>query len=291
MAKISFIGNWSAEWQKLYEVPKGFLLVKPHESYVKAIGEGLKKLNDDQLKRNELREIDVSFDIHYKKRSLDQNATMHALYAIFANDMNAGRIGKDYVTAWQLYEDDLWQYAPRIEMLVGPAEYDIVKSVYRIIETETKQIISGKKTGKIYVKVIVTSSHFTTMIMAQWLDMLFTRAAEMGVTNPNEIRDYWLKWRGFLNEKNIILHEDVTEDEYRSKNIVCESCGSGSGLQLCHIRAGHHSDEHKPWNWLILCNECHITVQHQKGFTELIKKASHLQSKIENALKKTLENF
>jgi hypothetical protein len=281
MAKISFIGNWSAKWQTEFNVPRGYLLIKPHEAYVKSIGAGLKKLNDDQIKKATLRDVDVTFDIHYMKRTLDQNATMHALYEIFANEENCGKVGKDCVTAWGLYNRDLMEYAPRIEMFVNPGEFEWIKTEYRIIDTEKYD----KARNKYYLKIVVTTSHFNTVQMAQWLDMLFRRAAEMGVTNPNEIRDYWLKWRKFLSEEKIILHDDLTEDEYRQKNIICEACGSGQGLQLAHIKAGHHPDEHKPWNWLLLCHDCHIGVQHPKGFTELIKKASHLKLKVENALK------
>jgi hypothetical protein len=289
MAKISFIGNWSAEWQKLYEVPKGFLLVKPQQSYIKAIGEGLKKLNADQVKKSALRDMDVTFDIHYMKRTMDQNALLWALYEVEANEMNGGQSGKaDHnVTAEEIYDNDLKEYAPRIEMFVGAGEYHWIKTEYRLIEVEKYD----KARDKYYLKVIVTTSHFNTIQMANWINRIFNRVASVGVINGNDIRNYWLKWRNHLNTEKIVLHEDLTEDEYRANNLICEACGSGQGLQLAHIRAGHHPEEHKAWNWLILCNDCHTGIQHSKGFSELLKIAPHLKNKIENALKKLLENF
>ena len=69
---------------------------------------------------------------------------------------------------------------------------------------------------------------------------------------------------------------------------LCKTC-NGTG-QLAHISAkgigGKIEDERdKPYNWLHLCQACHIGVQHQKGFSELLKIAPHLKNKIKKAQK------
>lgn len=277
MAKISFVGNWSSEYQK--DIPSGIIGIKPKESYKKAISSELKKLNDDQIKRNELRDIEVKIEIFYKKRTLDQNALLWSIMEIEANEQG--------ITALEIYNNDIMEFAPRIEMFVSPDEYTWLKNEYRLIEKEKYD----QKRNKYYVVVILTTSHFNTVQMAKWIERIFNRLALIGVTSSNDIRNYWLQWRGFLDQEKIILNDGISKEEYRVKNPICEACGSGEGLQLAHIRAGHHETEDQSWNWLILCHNCHIITQHAKGFGELIKSAPHIKNKVENALKKTLENF
>lgn len=277
MAKISFVGNWSSEWQK--DILTGIIGLKPFESYKKAIGAELKKLDADQKKRGELRDIEVKIDINYRKRTLDQNALLWSLYEIEASEQDKPAI--------EIYNDDLMEFAPRIEMFVDPESYQWLKTEYRLIEKEKYD----KARNKWYVVVILTTSHYNTVQMAKWIERIFNRLAVIGVTSSNDIRDYWLKWRGFLDSEKIVLNEGLTKDEYRVNNPICEACGSGQDLQLAHIRAGHHETEDQAWNWLILCHECHIVIQHSKGFYVLIKKFPHIKNKVESALKKTLEEF
>src|SRR4030042_2945507 len=214
MALIKFTANWSKSW----EHPKGYLLLKPKETYYKNMAIALNKLDEIQAKKEELKDIDVTIEIHYKKRTLDQNSLLWALYSIESNEINAGMKGtkSQMCSSQELYENDLVAYAPRIKMQVKNDYYDVIRSEYRI--EDAKDYNNDTKV----ITCILTTSKFNTKQMAEWIDRIFNRMAQNGVTvtNPAEIHDYWLKWKMMLNDEKIVLHDDIlTEDQYRSLNL------------------------------------------------------------------------
>jgi hypothetical protein len=291
MASIKFVGQWSKTWQEQFKIPKGYLLIKPKDIYKKNIGKVLTKLNEFQVKKNEIRDIDITIEYHYRKRTLDQNALMWALYQIEANEMNAGMQCVDDITPEYLYTSDLVIYAPRIEIKVNSDEYSYIKSEYEI-EHETPIRDEKGNVAAYELQAILTSSKYTTVQMAQWVDRIFNRLAFNGVacTNPADIQDYWVKWRNMLNDEKITLHDDLlTNDEYRRLNPICEACGKfigdGSG-QLAHIQSKGSGGPDYTSNYLHLCNECHIETQHKKGYNHFLKLYPHLKFKVEVALRR-----
>lgn len=295
MALIKFIGNWSKDWQK--QIPKGYLLIKPKETYHKKIAIVLNKLDQMQQKKEELKDIDITIEVHYKKRTLDQNNLMWALYEIESNELNAGMKGsKEHMfTSQELYDNDIKDYAPKIEIRVKHYDYknriSFLKSQYRIEKEDIIKDESGKIKYHLFT-AIITSSNFTTKQMAEWVDMIFNRMALNGVTvtNPGEIHSYWVKWKQSLNDNKIILHDDIlTESEYRTLNPMCEACSKfiadGSG-QISHIKSRGSGGQDYASNLLHLCNECHIETQHAKGFEHFLKVYPHLTYKVSTALRR-----
>lgn len=291
MALIKFTANWSKDWQG--KMPKGYLLLKPKEIYHKKMAIVLNKLNEIQNKKEELKDIDVTIEIHYKKRTLDQNSLMWALYSIEANELNAGMKGsKEHMfTSQELYENDLQNEAPKFKMQIKEEMLNVMRSEYRIID------IQDYKDGTKIVTCILTTSKFNTKQMAEWIDMIFNRMAINGVTvtNPGEIHNYWVQWRQCLNDNQIILHDDIlTGAQYKALNPICEATGDyiGNGTgQLCHIKArgmGGNPEQEKDYasNWLHLTNEAHIEIQHVKGWSHFLKIFPHLNYKVETALRR-----
>lgn len=296
MANIKFTGFWSKSWQK--QIPKGFILIKPKNQYIKRLAVILNKLNQFQDKKRELRELDITIEFHYKKRTLDQNALLWSLYEIEANEMNAGMSGdkKQMVTKDELYADDLKIYAPRIEIKATAENLSFLKSQYRI-ESERPIVDESGNIKYYFITAIISTSHFTTLQMAGWIDRMFNRMAVNGVncTNPKEIYDYWVKWSQMKSDEKIILHDDILSGaEYKALNPICEATGNFIGDdsgQLCHIKArgmGGNPEEEKDYssNWLHLCHEAHISVQHSIGWTYFLKLYPHLKYKVEMALKR-----
>lgn len=296
MANCKLVGNWSKEYQK--NVSKGFLLLKVDDKFYKKTGKFLNKLNEFQEKKNELRELDITITYHYQKRTIDQNNLMWALYEIQANEMNAGQKGDSLqnITSEELYENDLLEYGPKIKLLVENDMVNMFKSQYKIIKQE-----DYNENIKI-LTAILTTSKFNTKQMAEWIDRIFNRLAFNGieVTSPEEIHTYWQKWRNHLNSQKIILHEKkLTGEEYKKANPICEATGKyigdGSG-HLCHIKSrgmGGNQEDYKdtPANWLHLCHEAHIEIQHQKGWSHFLKLFPHLSNKINQSLNKTIDDI
>ncbi len=328
MAKIKFIANWTSIWQ--IHTKKGFISLKPQKFYIKPLTEIFKKLKNYQLKQYEkmkkqknikdikyedwLKDLEITIEYHYRKRTLDQNALMWALYEIEANEMNAGMKGhKDQnITSMKIYLNDLNEYGEeeiittkRKNLGYYLSEYRIIKSVVYNdteydIETFKKQIIHDD--AQITLYVIRSTSKFNTKEMANWIDRIFNRIAHNGVnvTQPGDILHYWQNWKKYLNDEKIILHDEImTQTEYKSYQPICEGCGkfigNGSG-QLAHIKAiGMGSDrtaEHKKnytSNWLHLCFDCHNKIWHQQGIRKFLKLFEHLTYKVNSALRRDYE--
>lgn len=303
MATIKFIGYWAKQWQQKFKIPKGYILIKPKDIYLKNLLNKFNILYNFQEKKKELRELDINIEYHYKKRTIDQNNLLWALYEIESNEMNAGMSGdiKQNISTTELYENDLLTYAPRIIIKTSANELSFLKSQYRI--EKENQIKDEKGNIKYYeITAILSTSHFTTIQMAKWIDRIFNRMAFNGITctNPSEIHDYWIKWRQSLSDEKIILHDEVLiGDEYKSLNPTCEATGifigNGTG-HLCHIQARGMGgdiigDKDYSSNWLHLCQEAHIQTQHQKGWIHFLKLYPHLKYKVETALRREYQNF
>lgn len=309
MAIIKFPGNWSEEWQKIFKVPKGYILIKPKPVSKKNIGIALRKLSDIQNKKKKLKDIDFTFEFHYKKRVLRQNNLMWALYEIEANEHNGNQEGhpEQMVTTQQLYDQDLLTYAPTMTMNIKKDYKDLIKSEWKILR-EKEVLNENKELIGYRVEVIISTSKFNTKQMAEWIDRIFNRLAYNGVSVENgaDIQNYWRKWRQYLNDSRIVLHDEImTADEYKALNPICEATGvyiGNKGGHLVHIKArgmGGNQEAYKDFNsnWLHLCPEAHsvpsdpdVTAQHQYGWSEFIKQYPHLKYKIETAMKRSYDD-
>lgn len=330
MPKGKIIANWSAAWHRKYNIPKGFILLRYDRLYRKSIGEELLKLDNFQNEKKQklvdsgkdfeekdyLRDIDIAYEYHFKKRTLDQNALMWPLYEIEANEMNGGDKGhKDQmVTAMELYEADLHNNGER-EIITTKrkhlgqylTEYRIILSVvynektYEDVQAFARMDVFTET--KIEIEVIRGTSQFDTVEMTKWIEMIFNRIAYHGipVTNPKDIKSYWHKWKQMLNDNKIEIHDTVlTQAEYKALNPICEACGDviTSGGELHHIKAvgmgNDRSDEpHRNYssNWLHLCVNCHRSIYHQKGVNEFLKLYHHLTYKVKTALNRDYDDI
>lgn len=303
MAIIKLQANFDIKTQKeiALKVKPGILGLMPKDFYLNDLTKVLKMLNKKQFKSGKKIDIDVTLDIHFKKRTLDQNSLMWALYAILADVLNEGQKGhKDQmVSSMQLYLDDLEEYAEKIDWIIPKEKELLYMQGRRVAANEFHSMRNGKE----YIKLTVyeSSSHFTTKQMTAWIERLFNTLAHLGVpiSSSSEIKSKWQQWRQHLNDENISLHDDeITIDDYRELNPICEGCGEKylvDGLgQICHIKArgmgGNHGiEKDKASNLLHLCTDCHILTQHQKGWECFKKKAPHLTNKINRALKQVAQ--
>jgi hypothetical protein len=277
----------------------------------KKLLEGGGVVNPDDV----LRDLEVTLEYSFKKRTLDQNALQWSLYGIEANEQNGGMQGaiSQMVTPMELYLADLSLYGEREVITTRKKNYFNYSEEYKIIESI--KLSNGSKVTVqefskadiddnewISLKVIKGSSKFNTVEMGQWIDRIFNRLCVNGVsvTNPGDIKNYWVKWRHFLNDNKVIIHDRVmTQAEYKELNPICEACGApifqGNG-ELSHIKAvGMGKDRtaeptrNYSSNWLHLCTHCHREIWHQKGVKVFIKMYPHLTYKVNSALHRDYE--
>lgn len=283
--KFDFI----ATWEKTFKTNNEYLILHPKEIYQKNLKLFLNKLSKLQIKKGELKDLEIKIEYHYKKRSLDQNKFMWWLYGVLAREIS----GSDFIDKKlvdQLYRNDIYDYADRTEITIKKEYYNKYKTDYRFIENELPIAHNGILTHYKLI-VIESSSHFNIIQMANWITMLINRLAEIGITDKHavEIFNKILELQNDLNNRKIILFQNANERQYRLNHPFCEACisqyiGDGSG-QLAHIKSRGAGGENKSNNWLYLCHSCHIKTQHQKGWEKFKKLFPHLTYKINKALK------
>lgn len=266
-----------------------------HRDSIPAMDQFNRKLRAAEEKTGELRLLKLVLDYHFRKRTLDQNAYMWALYDIEAYAHNAGKSGAEsqMVKPWDLYEHDVERYCPVVEIYMKEEYVQYIMQEYR------KAKVMAVKNGRAKIAIWITTSHFDTRQMAEWIERILTRLAYFGIPTEKqaEVLQGWKDWRQMLNDAKINLHDDVTtEKEYKESVIICEACGTylgNGGGSLAHIAArgmGGNQEDWKdaPTNWLHLCDTCHGLWDNGKGRAAFLKRYSHLKNKIEEAVKKEI---
>jgi hypothetical protein len=280
---MKFTGKIDFEKQK--QMPRGILAIIPDGKYREKIRQLIMDCKD--------KDLDIEIKLKSKKRSLSLNNLMWALYEIQANETNAGFL-TSHVEKTGLYESDLQQYGKRVRFLINHSDLAIFRSEWKYIEN-----IENAKNDKLIITAVKSSSMFSGKEMYQWIQMLFNRLAIMGtdVTEPDEIKRYWVRFQKKMNNNKIILYEKkIKVSEYKKKNPLCEACGAfiaRGGGSLAHIKArgmGGNVEKEKemPSNWLHLCDPCHAYFDNGKGRDLFLQKYSHLRHKIEKALQKNI---
>jgi len=273
-------------------IPKGRVGLTPDSAYTKQIAAFLNKIKEKE-KTGEAVRLKVTLEEGRKPRNLDQNALMWSLYGIESNEMNGGRTGAGAVTADSLYLNDLSTYAERMRIRIPITQKDLLSRHFKHYV-----IISGDE-NFIVAEGLLSTSLLDTREMAEWINRIFDRLSAAGVhlDESADIKKYWLDWRQMLNDKKIILHDEVmTQAEYKERQPVCEATGDylGEGGSLHHIKAvGMGGDRTKEparnytSNWLHLSDKVHL--EDAPGWQKFIEKYPHLSHKVKSALKRDYE--
>lgn len=175
-------------WSRSFCSDSDYIKIKVNQDEKEYLKNQFDKLDKWQTEKDELKELDINIEFHYKKRSLSQNALMWKLYEITINEMEGRKVtGKRlHQLMKKLYDDDIDLYAPDINVAVDEKQEAKIKDLFRVTR---KVHIEGSKylySGKI------TSSNFDKKTMHDWIERMFDRLAEMGidVTDQKVIADY-----------------------------------------------------------------------------------------------------
>lgn len=209
-------------------------------------------------------ELEVSIEIVGRPRTLSQNRLLRALEAVMSVEQTGS---KD--SAQEYHEGLIQLYCP---------------------ESEEVNPLTRKRLKK-------RTSELTTLEMASVIEGAFYELACMGVDLSTEnIQSYWGEWHRWRDKQGVdpITREGREIDAYRNMTPFCEACLKGVLVlnkfgvqeyagQMAHIigRGAGGSDELK--NLIHLCTECHIHIQHQKGWDALIEKYPHIAGRVERA--------
>ena len=291
--KVHFGAYWTPGEAREHGLPRGTLILRAEERYWPSLRKLTEKGMEKIMASAEMNlEVFVDLDLPLKKRSLEANALMWSLYEVEANEQNANRKEPGGVTAEQLYGADMEneKVVPMVDVVIDKDLLDQLEKV------GMKWIRAEPMAGSaklLRVKIAKTSSKWDTLEMSRHIDMLFNRLARAGVTNPDEIGEYWLRWRKHLADKKIIYAEhELSQEEYREAHPICEGCGKfiGEGAvgHLHHIRSRGAADEkladHSD-DWMMLCPDCHdIWTAVGGGVVAFVEKYPHTRWRIERIL-------
>jgi hypothetical protein len=220
MAKIKYLATWTLKDQQHFKIPHGYLLLKYDKIYRPGIGKFLLHLDAWEKNHDETRELEITMEVRYRGRTLDQNALSWSLYEIEVNEQNAGMLGtkSQMVNTMELYLADLDQWGEREYIKTAARNVSRHMGHYRSvwIKQGEKWVTAWERQGRqllsilppedlVELQVVRGTSLYDTVEMARHIDGQFNRLATMdiGVTAPGEIEGYWEKWKGYLKENKI----------------------------------------------------------------------------------------
>ena len=262
-------------------------------------GKALARIRAAEEKRDDLLELEVVIEWHLKKRTIEQLRLFWVLIGTAAS-LHYGdgyRLGPGEAKeeANRLYEDFLEERGPRVECVLSPeAEAAFLDKFYRVVSREEYP------SGKIRLECIMGASQWNIKQASEAIDYWFNELATLGVPDDvgADLASYWREWRTYLDKEGVRIVEDraeITTDEYKRRTPMCEGCGCwlGMGGHLAHIDArgmggNEEAEKSLPGDWLHLCERDHLTVQHQKGWGEFLKRFPWNKGKVEAALKRSM---
>lgn len=202
---------------------RGYLLLEIGDDYRAKMGEEVKKIvkrqadkhaeavskwesvppeqrGPEPVYRDFLLDLELDLEIHYRKRTVDQNALMWALYDIEANYLNgtptyangywSNRLPGHIITPMQIHDDDVEVYCERQRYQIWRKDKFAFTRAMELGEMGRVQNVRGieGQTDKIAVDVVKTTSFMTTVEMSQWTKRIMERIVDNGLLRTDESR-------------------------------------------------------------------------------------------------------
>lgn len=218
----------------------------------------------DWCGREKWRGMPIALDLRkwYRKATNDQKALLFSLCGIMALDEDGKR---DQAVVDGYYYGLLQLYAPRVQAIMpdGTEGAEAIKTASQMTTVELSLVVEGT---------------FRELMMKG-----------VGVDKASKIKNWYLEWRTWRGK----LKHDGLEDtyknleDYRQRVSFCEATlhplPGGEG-HLAHILSkGAHGPTDDPRDYLHLCAEVHGTLQHTKGWVEMLETYPHLMGKVNGA--------
>ena len=130
--------------------------------------------------------LDVVLDLE-RRRSLDANALMWALYTVIADYLNSESRDRKRVTTKELYDADMEEWAPKASITV-PMKW-AAAIIAAIERAEDDALFHGKVVkrspvagGEITLEIWKTSSYWTVSEMNRHIDRLIMAIGDLGIS-------------------------------------------------------------------------------------------------------------
>lgn len=201
------------------------------------------------------RVYEMELKVHRKRRSLEQNALYWALVTILAFEAY-----QEFGYEEEMHEELLNMYAPKIEAKLG-----------------------GRSVPK-------RSSKMNTVEFSGLIEGVFREIAMLGVSVENgvDIERYWQEWMRWRGTQGVdpLTESYQNRKDWMDRQVFCETCttylGPGRGT-AAHIVSRGSGGSDEIVNLLRLCDTCHMSIQHQQGWDELIERFPHIEARVKAA--------
>jgi hypothetical protein len=205
--KVRFTANFLPSLYRSFGIKNSdrlFLVQCKQDEYAR-LYEELKKLagkvEENRIAGKDDIDLDITVDILYRKRSLEANALMWALYTLIAEALNRENKTRKPVTPQELYDEDMAVVAPkhRIECRAESVNFftDILsRERGRIREITDHPEMEGWKV----IEVWQTSSFWNTSQMSVHIERLLNTLDDMKITQHTngdlkKVFDDFTEWR------------------------------------------------------------------------------------------------
>lgn len=216
--------------QAEFNVPKGqgFLTIQIYADYRAKMGEEVAKIRKRQqnkldealdrwnstppaergpkpVYRDFLVDLELDLTIHYRRRTVDQNALLWSLYTIEANYLNntpayrngywSQRLPGHIITPQEIHDDDVEIYSERQRYMIFRKDKFMFSRAMELGEmgrVMNERDVDGQP-EKIAVDVVKTTSFLTTKEMAEWSKRVMDRIIENGLLRSDEAQFIGLK--------------------------------------------------------------------------------------------------
>ena len=199
--KLKFLATFSIDDYRKHGITKAddLVVLRYEPEYREKVRGELRKITEKN-KKNESQDkppvlIEVSLDIHYSKRSLDQNRWLWAAHTLEANLINNGLVAWDdrnvrwqkagIVTPEMIHHDYMERYAPRgyIEVEAG-----FVDTVRKMVEDTYGHVMGEEwlpKENKMRFEIWKTSSYMNVAEFCELADHVTDQIMSYGVDINN----------------------------------------------------------------------------------------------------------
>jgi len=164
------------------------LLRYPPEARPRILTE-LKKIHERNVeadhKCDDHIELDVTIDIAYKARSIQANKMMWSLYTVVADIINAESKEMKKITAEELYEQDMVDWAPKHKIICTNESFVFIKEILQAEKGKIRKTEWDPELKIWEIEVWQTSSYWNTKQQSEHIERLLALIESMGRNRMN----------------------------------------------------------------------------------------------------------